>query len=343
MSDTWAVVLAGGEGSRLRSLVRLVHEDPLPKQFATLVGSRSLLQTTLERVRAVAPPDRTMVVVSRGQEELARHQLAEWSEIEIVTQPENRGTALGILLPLARLRRRHPNASVAIFPSDHYVPRPTPYLDSVLGSLRSQGITLLGVVPDRADPDLGWIVPGRAFSQGMATVKRFVEKPDRTTAETLFQQGALWNSFVITGQLGHLWALASAHLPDDAAAFEGAGESAQIERLYQHERQVGFSRAILERAIDLQVARVEGSGWTDWGTPERVLQSLDGSPALDLLLSRILDGQRRSGGRMSSRGLSGLAAVWPTAWRGAPLCPTSATIPFTDETLAAPTGVANGL
>ena len=98
MTDTWAIVLAGGEGSRLQSLVRLVHEEPLPKQFATLVGSRSLLQTTIERVRALAPPDRTMVVVSRGQEALARRQLADWKDIEIVAQPENRGTALGILL-----------------------------------------------------------------------------------------------------------------------------------------------------------------------------------------------------------------------------------------------------
>ena len=295
MNETWAIVLAAGEGSRLQSLVRLVHEAPLPKQFATLVGSRSLLQTTIERVRAVAPPDRTMVVVSRSQEELARRQLAEWNEIEIVAQPENRGTALGILLPLARLRRRNPDASVAIFPSDHHVPRPTPLIDSILRALRSQAITLLGVVPDRADPDLGWIVPGRFLSDGMETVKSFVEKPGRQIAEELFRRGALWNSFVIAGRLRDLWTLAATHLPDEVAAFEQAGNSAQIDRLYQRERQVDFSRAVLERSVDLQVARVEGSGWTDWGTPERVLESLDGLPALDVLLHRIYEGQSRSG------------------------------------------------
>jgi mannose-1-phosphate guanylyltransferase len=293
MTDTWAIVLAGGEGSRLQSLVRLVHDEPLPKQFATLVGSRSLLQTTIERVRALAPPDRTMVVVSRGQEALARRQLSDWNDIEIVAQPENRGTALGILLPLALLRRRDPEASVAILPSDHYVPRPTPYLDGVLRSLRSHGVTLLGMVPDRADSDLGWIVPGRPFAEGMRTVERFVEKPDPRIAAELFDQGALWNSFVIAGRLCDLWELAVAHLPADAAAFDEMGESGQLARLYQRERQVDFSRAILERAIDLQVARIEGSGWTDWGTPERVLQSLAGSPALEGLLGRILEGKRR--------------------------------------------------
>lgn len=66
-NETWAVALAAGEGSRLRPLMRLVHEEQLPKQFATLVRSRSLLQTTIEREMAVAPPDRTVVVVSRSQ------------------------------------------------------------------------------------------------------------------------------------------------------------------------------------------------------------------------------------------------------------------------------------
>ena len=300
MSDTWAIVLAGGEGSRLRSLVRLVHDQPLPKQFASLVGSRSLLQDTIERVRAVAPSDRTMVVVTRGQEDLARRQLADWREIEIVAQPENRGTALGILLPLALLRRRSPEASVAIFPSDHYVPRPTPYVDCVFRSLRSQGITLLGVVPDHADPDLGWIVPGPAFAAGVGNVERFVEKPEPALAHDLFRQGALWNSFVVAGRVRDLWALAVTHLPGDAAALEEAGEPGQLARLYLPERQVDFSRAILERAVDLHVARVEGSGWTAWGTPERVLQSLEGSPALDVLLRRILEGQRRGGGLLPS-------------------------------------------
>jgi mannose-1-phosphate guanylyltransferase len=300
MNEMWAIVLAGGEGSRLRSLVRLLHEQPIPKQFATLVGEQSLLQSTLERVRAVAPPDRTMVVVSRDQEELARRQLVDSGEIEIVVQPENRGTALGILLPLARLRRRDPDASVAIFPSDHYVPRPTPYVDSVCRSLRSQRITLLGVSPERADPDLGWIVPSGPLSEGMGAVERFVEKPDRAVAETLFDQGALWNSFVIVGPLRDIWALAAVHLPNDTAAFERADDSSLIDRLYQSERQVDFSRAILERATGLRVARVDGSGWTDWGTPERVIQSLAGLPALDLLLNRILEGQRRTGGMISS-------------------------------------------
>lgn len=143
MNETWPIVLAAGEGSRLRSLVRLLHEQTVPKQFATLVGSRSLLQSTIERVSLVAPPERMMVVVSRSREELARRQLAEWDAIEIVSQPENRGTALGILLPLARLRRRNPDASVAIFPSDHYVLTRIESYDGRSADARKEAATVL--------------------------------------------------------------------------------------------------------------------------------------------------------------------------------------------------------
>lgn len=296
------MVLAGGEGARLRSLVHLVHGEPLPKQFAILIGSRSLLQTTIDRVSAIAPPSRTMVVVNRGQDALARRQLADWPDLEIILQPQNRGTALGILLALARLRRRDPDAFVAIFPSDHYVPRPEPFVEGVCAMAHSSGgVALLGLVPDRADPDLGWIVPDQPLASGLLAIARFIEKPDRAAAARLFRGGALWNAFVIVGRVRELWSLVTAHV-GLAAAFEDAVEPAAIDALYQGARSADFSREVLEKARGLEVARVEGSGWADWGTPERVIDSLDGTPALDPLLRRIIDGQRR-GCDLASRAL----------------------------------------
>lgn len=292
----WVIVLAAGEGSRMRSLIRLVEHEPLPKQFATLLGSRSLLQATIERAHALAPPRRMIVVVSRTHEATARRQLAEWPEIEILPQPENRGTAFGIMLPLVHLRRRDPEASVAILPSDHYVPRPRPFIDGVRRAQRSPGITLLGIAPDRPEVDLGWIVPQGPIGGGLEGVARFVEKPGLLAAEALFRAGALWNALVVTGRLRDLWALVADHLPEEAAAFDAAERFAAIDALYRNARPTDLSRAVLEKARGLQVARVAGSGWADWGTPERVLDSLDGTPALDHLLQRILEGQRRGGG-----------------------------------------------
>ncbi len=296
----WAIVLAAGDGTWLpQPLVQVLHGERLPKQFATLIGSRSLMQTTIERVSTIVAPEQTIVVVSRQHEPLARRQLADWRGIEILSQPENRGTALGILLALAHLRRRHPAATVALFPSDHHVPRPAPFVEGVRATLRSSRVTLVGVVPDYADPELGWIVPESPFGGGLSRVAGFIEKPGCSAAAELLRRGGLWNSFVIGGQLRDLWALVEAHLPDDTAAFNGAEGPTAINQLYERARSADFSRAVLEPA-DLQVAPVAGSGWADWGTPERVLASLDGTPALDPLLRRIFEAQQRGGGRTRS-------------------------------------------
>src|SRR5438876_8830272 len=78
----WAVVLAAGEGSRMAPLTRAIYGHELPKQFAALDGDQSLLQRTMERIRPVTPPERTVVVVSAAHAELAREQLAAYPGVE---------------------------------------------------------------------------------------------------------------------------------------------------------------------------------------------------------------------------------------------------------------------
>src|SRR5712691_5007185 len=124
VKSPWAVVLAAGDGARLRPLTRLLYEQDLPKQFAVIEGGRSLLQSTLDRLAARFPAERT-VVVGKSQETVARHQLRDFAGVEIVAQPRNLGTGPGLLLPLARVRAREPGARVAVFPSDHHVPSPS--------------------------------------------------------------------------------------------------------------------------------------------------------------------------------------------------------------------------
>ena len=107
----WTVILAGGEGTRLRRLTRALHGEELPKQFAFIHGGRSLLQSTIARSERWCAEERSVVVVSREREALARSQLAGKPRIDIVAQPVNRGTGPGVLLPLARVAARDPAAS----------------------------------------------------------------------------------------------------------------------------------------------------------------------------------------------------------------------------------------
>lgn len=300
----WAVVLAGGEGKRLESLTRALYGTSLPKQFAVLTGKRSLLQATVERISGLVPRERTIVVVCAAHEELARRQLTDYPGIGLVAQPRNLDTAAGILLPLARILSREPCARVAFFPSDHHIPNPAPFLDAVREAeevvfRRPLCVTLVGAVPRWAETEFGWIVPGRRLngaSIGAAAreVERFVEKPPEEAAHRLFESQALWNTFAFAAGASALWALARRHVPELATVFErhvaGAEEGNDGEalgRLYERLSPVSFSRAVLERADDLTVVTVADSGWSDWGSPRRVFQSLEGSRDLEQLLMRM--------------------------------------------------------
>src|SRR5262245_61653782 len=117
----WAVVLAAGQGTRMSPVTRLLCGRPLPKQFVPLLSDRTLLQETMDRIGPLIPPQRTVVVVGEGYEDLARTQLREFHGVEMVSQPLDLGTGPGILLPLSHVFARDPRATVAVFPSDHHL------------------------------------------------------------------------------------------------------------------------------------------------------------------------------------------------------------------------------
>ena len=163
--ELWAVVLAGGEGVRLRALTRLICGDDRPKQYVPLLGSRTLLEQTLERLARLVPPQRTVIV---GHERQASYLAAlgiDRSGLTVLLQPENRGTAAAILLATHWTLRRDPEALVGVFPSDHFVleeglftgcVREAAYASRTLGGR----MVLLGAHPTDADPEYGWVEPG---------------------------------------------------------------------------------------------------------------------------------------------------------------------------------------
>ncbi len=114
----WAIVLAGGAGVRLRPLVRQLCGDERPKQFAKIVGSKSLLRQTLDRVNLKIPPVRTVISACRPHAEYLAKEFAETPAQRILVQPQDRGTAAGILFPAHWIYSQDPEAVVSIFPAD---------------------------------------------------------------------------------------------------------------------------------------------------------------------------------------------------------------------------------
>jgi mannose-1-phosphate guanylyltransferase len=298
--NLWAVVLAAGRGSRLASVTRSLCGRELPKQFVALTSARTLLQETMDRIAPLIPPERTVVVVSETHDEIARAQLRDYPGVEIVRQPLDRGTGPGVLLPLAHVLARAPHAPVAIFPSDHHVHRPAPFLEAIKRALRlvertPTGVALLGVAAERPASDLGWIVPGdRIGPVGGARVQQFVEKPATERAMTLLQAGALWNTMVVVGSVGGLWRMGRRHMPEQARALEryvhhiGRPEALEIlSRLYEDMNAADFSRQVLQTSPGLSVVPVIDSGWFDCGTPDRLFEWLRATADPPGILARL--------------------------------------------------------
>lgn len=293
-SKLWAIVLAGGRGTRLASLTRALYGRDVPKQYAVLAGERSLLQMTVERIGPLVPPERTVVVASRDHHELARRQLAAYRGVEVLSQPVSRDTGPGLILPIAHIRARDPSARIVVLPADHYFARPAALIDAIelaetAALLGNAPPTLLGAEPDEADTQYGWILPGRSLGRcGMRRVGRFVEKPVQRLAESLLERGALWNTFIMIASAESLWRLSCEHLPQHAARIDACVRgSADLETTYATMEPANFSHDVLEPARQLAVLPLRGAGWSDWGTPRRVFESLRGTDDHRALLRRI--------------------------------------------------------
>jgi mannose-1-phosphate guanylyltransferase len=288
--DLWAVVLAGGEGIRLRALTRLICGDDRPKQFAALLGRRTLLEQTLERVAHLVPRERTVIV---GHERHATYLEAlglRCAGVTLLLQPANRGTAAAILLATDWILRRDPEALVGVFPSDHFVSEETVFTDCVRaaasGSSALDGrAVLLGAEPTEADAQYGWIEPGPLIghdAQGVHAVLRFSEKPTPEVAENCLAAGWLWNTFVLVGGARAIADACRDAVPELERRVRRAGEFAggdlerwALRQAYALAPRVDFSRAVLQTVpAALAVIRMPRLYWSDLGTPERVVRTV---------------------------------------------------------------------
>ena len=274
--NSWALVLAGGDGSRLWSLTQNDEGVGVPKQFCSLQGGPSLLADALNRAAAIAPRERVCAVVAgQHRQWWADGTLDELPDSNVFVQPRNRGTAHGVLLPLVKIAARDPNAIVVLLPADHYFRNEAAIAASlrrvtVLAAENSGAIHLLGVEPEAADAGLGYILPSPNARCRSRRIVRFVEKPKAAQARRLIELGALWNVFIIAATVRTLLNLYSPSFDATVAAMRHA-EGAELDELYQSLPDLDFSRDILEgNECKLRVLAVPRCGWSDLGTLDRI-------------------------------------------------------------------------
>jgi len=284
------IVLAAGDGTRLRSYVRSLRGRSLPKQYVAFIGTRSMLEHTYARVERTLPPLRIFTVVGRGhlRHAEARRQLISRPRGRVVFQPVNRDTLPGLLLPLLHLRRYYPDSLVAVFPSDHYILEEELFMRHVelaMDAVERQPdrLVLLGVKPTEEETDYGYILPDKKRSDfPLGGVRRFVEKPDAAAAHHLIRKGALWNTMVLVFHTAAFLALVERTLPDIISWFvpiDGAlgtpDEQAVIQEAYARMMPLNLSKDLFESLGPadrgtLSVLPVRGVTWSDWGSEDRI-------------------------------------------------------------------------
>jgi mannose-1-phosphate guanylyltransferase len=289
------IVLAGGEGKRLQPLVRRMLGKDLPKQYVSFIGKKSMLEHTFQRVERLLAREHIFAVIARHHLKHAevRQQTGKRPDGTVVPQPENRETGPGLLLPLMHVLKRYPNATVAVFPSDHFVLQEKLFMEYVRSAFEAvekfpTKIVFLGVEPTHLEPEYGYIVSDSAessWSSPIQSIKTFVEKPDAALAEHMISLGGLWNTMVMVFKPRNLLNLIALSAPMLHRSFKrifralGTSREARvIEENYRSMQCVNFSKDLLE-AFDthaqLSVVPIKGVFWSDWGSEDRILSVLE--------------------------------------------------------------------
>ena len=281
----WGIVLAGGDGVRLRPLTRHICGDDRPKQFCPLYDGRTLLDQTRRRVQRSMPAEQILFSLNRAHEEYYLPALEDCPSQRLV-QPRNRGTVAAILSSLFWIAREDPNATVAVFPSDHYYSDENVIDEAVekafeLSHQEPDSVVLLGAKPDAPEIEYGWIEVGAPVGHAHDSfrVRGFVEKPSPPVARFLLEQGSLWNTFVLVGKVFAFLEMTCSAMPGLLKAFEHlpafrtpSGEVRIEDSLYAHIPSADFSRQVLSvEPHRLIVQRLGPVAWNDLGDCNRAV------------------------------------------------------------------------
>jgi mannose-1-phosphate guanylyltransferase len=276
----WAVIPAGGAGTRLWPLSR----SSSPKFLHDLTGSgRSLLQGTVDRLGPLVD-DRILVVTGAAHHDAVRRQLDGLAEGAVIAEPSPRDSMAAVGLAAAVIERRDPDAVMGSFAADHVISEPEAFADAVRTAVdvAADGwLVTLGIHPTHPSTAFGYIhlgdpLPGRP---GAAVAAAFVEKPAADIAEGYLATGRYrWNAGMFVVRPGVLLDLLGRWHPDFATRLrEIAEDPTRLEDVWPTLPRIALDHAVAEPAADAgRVAVVPASfGWDDIGDFDSLAASLE--------------------------------------------------------------------
>ncbi len=271
LSGVYAIVLAGGSGTRLWPLSRTL----LPKQLMQLHGTHSLLQDTMTRLQAIFPPQNSYVITNEEHIFEVRSQLRAIDpklEANAVAEPLGRNTLPAILLGLAQIADQDPDAIVAVYPADHLVRNIENWaasMEKAIPLARNGYLVTFGIVPDKPETGYGYIHCGEPLGEESFSVLGFKEKPDMETAQKLVADGHhFWNSGMFVFKAQTVLDAVEAHQPELWQWWSERKQTALVDA-YSRLPDISVDYGVVEKMSALAMVKANFD-WDDLGNWEAV-------------------------------------------------------------------------
>jgi mannose-1-phosphate guanylyltransferase len=262
----WAVVLAGGVGSRFWPL----STPERPKQLLPLVSDKPLLHDAVKRLSTIVDPDHTLILTNAGLTKQIRKLLGNVPRENIIAEPSPAGTAAALTWAALQIEQRDGgDATMICVHADWSIGDDARFRGALLRAeevaIETRSLVTVGVVPTRPDPGFGYIQPSERDTDEPSRVKRFVEKPDRARAEEMRNSGYLWNSGIFVWRVEDFLKEVYERTPELAAALRHGRASDPAQFFGSVVMPVSVDVGVLERSDKVMV--VPGDfGWDDVGT-----------------------------------------------------------------------------
>jgi mannose-1-phosphate guanylyltransferase / mannose-6-phosphate isomerase len=291
LNDIYAVILAGGSGTRFWPLSR----ETCPKQMLQIVGEDTLIRQTVKRINGFVPPENIWIVTTEDKAQDIRFHLQSLGnlseKIRLIKEPIGRNTAPAIGLAAIYLRRVSPESIMIEMPSDHAIPNTERFLSDLrlaIEAAKEDYLVTFGIKPCRPETGYGYIkvVNGSEMeSKGFRKVERFVEKPDLETAKTYLSDGNyFWNSGIFVWKTSKILSEIERHLPSlyqtlkeiESILFQldkpkelnelnKLNKPNRLNELYFHLEPISIDYGIMERSADVLMVPANFQ-WSDLGS-----------------------------------------------------------------------------
>jgi len=277
MKHTYAVIMAGGGGTRLWPISRQKH----PKHILPLLGERTLFQSTLDRLEGFVPPDRVYIVTTKEQEQELKTQAPYLPADNFLIEPMPRGTASVVGLAATVLAKRDPEAVMLVLPADHFIRNRDLFLMVMRVAVqvaRKDYLVTLGITPTFPATGYGYIqwdaVLPEKFDYPVYRALHFTEKPDEAKARIMLAAGDhSWNSGMFIWRADRILDEFSLQMPDLSAALAQIGatwgttaQEAVLRSTWPWLKPETIDYGIMEHAANVTVLPTGGLEWSDVGS-----------------------------------------------------------------------------